>query len=82
MAKLNVKTVGFVAGMVWGGGVFLLGVLAMVFNFGTRFVLILSSMYIGYKITILGSIIGGLWGFVDACIGGVAVAWFYNKFAK
>jgi len=31
---------------------------------------------------ILGSIIVGIWGFLDAEIGGVVLAWLYNKIAK
>ena len=43
---------------------------------------VMSTLYIGYKATILGSVIGGVWGFFDAGIGGLVVAWLYNKLAK
>lgn len=54
----------------------------MLFNWGTAFVELLSSLYIGYKATFLGSIIGATWGFIDAGIGGAIVGWLYNKLAK
>ena len=40
------------------------------------------TLYIGYKPTVLGSVLGGIWGFFDAGIGGVVVAWLYNMLAK
>jgi len=42
----------------------------------------MASVYLGYTPTVLGSIIGGIWGFVDAGIGGLLLAWLYNKFLK
>ena len=82
MAKLNVKAFGLAVGIVWSVGMFVLGIIAMAFGWGGKFVEILSSLYIGYKATFLGSIIGAVWGFIDAGIGGIIVAWLYNKFAK
>jgi len=82
MAKLNVKAFGLAVGIVWGVGMFVLGIIAMAFGWGDRFIEILSSLYIGYKATFLGSIVGAVWGFIDAGIGGIIVAWLYNKFAK
>ncbi|NQU18563.1 bacteriophage holin [bacterium] len=82
MAKLNVKAFGLAVGIVWGVGMFVLGIIAMAFGWGDRFIEILSSLYIGYKATFLGSIVGAIWGFIDAGIGGIIVAWLYNKFAK
>ncbi|MDD5618766.1 MAG: bacteriophage holin [Candidatus Omnitrophica bacterium] len=82
MGKLNAKALGLSLGIVWSAGVFIMGVASMAFNWGTKFVEIFSSMYIGYNSTLTGSVIGAVWGFVDAGIGGVLVAWLYNKFAK
>jgi len=59
-----------------------MGLMAMYFKWGTEFVAPMSSLYIGYKATWPGSIIGFFWGFVDAGIGGVLIAWLYNKFSK
>jgi hypothetical protein len=82
MVKLNVKAFGLALGIVWAVVVFLLGVLAMLFSWGAAWVELLSSIYIGYKMTLLGSVIGAIWGFIDAFIGGIIVAWLYNKLAK
>lgn len=77
---LDVKAFGLAAGIMWGAGVFLLGLLAMATGFAAPMVAGLGSGYLGYDATVAGSIIGGIWGFVDAGIGGVVFAWLYNSF--
>jgi len=37
---------------------------------------------VGYSATIVGILIGAVWGFIDAFIGGVVLAWLYNKLLK
>ena len=37
---------------------------------------------IGYSFTLLGSVIGTAWSFVDWGIAGVIFAWLYNKINK
>ena len=61
---------------------FLLGLIAMWWDWGTAIVTTMSSLYIGYDATFLGSIIGAIWAFVDGFIAGVVIAWVYNKFQK
>ena len=82
MAKLDIKAFGVSFGIVWGLGIFMLGLLAALLGQATGMVDILSSVYLGYEATITGSLIGGAWGFVDAAVGGVILAWLYNKLAK
>ena len=82
MAKLDVKALGLALGIIWGIAMFIMGIVAMFFNYGDGFVTALGSLYIGYKVTILGSVFGALWGFIDAGIAGVIIAWLYNKFSR
>lgn len=82
MAKLDAKAFALAVGILWSAGAFILGIASMMFNWGTSWLDLLSSCYIGYKPTLLGSIIGALWAFIDAGIGALIVAWLYNKFAK
>jgi len=82
MAKLDVRALGLTLGIVWGACMFILGLLNMWLGWGAQFETCMSTIYLGYKPTLLGSIIGGIWGFVDAGIGGLAVGWLYNKFAR
>lgn len=82
MAKLDARALGLSLGVLWGLSVVFMGLAAMACSWAARFVHLLSSLYIGYDATITGSLIGGVWGFVDAAIAGVLIAWLYNKFAK
>ncbi len=79
MNKLNPKAFGLAFGILWGGGVLLMGLLALVCSWAQPFVDVLSAMYVGYATSIVGSLIGAIWGFADAFIGGFVFAWLYNK---
>jgi len=80
--KLNVTAFGIALGLVWGGATLSLGIVDIFTTWGDGWGMLMSSMYIGYAPTPLGSIIGGIWGFCDGGIGGVTIAWLYNKFAN
>ncbi len=82
MQKINVKAMGLSFGVVWGFAIFLTAILAMLFNIGTNFITIFADFYFGYDATLLGSIVGAFWGFIDGFIGGILLAWLYNKFAR
>lgn len=82
MGKIDVKAFGIACGIVWGAAMFMLGLMNMCMDWGGALEEVMSTLYIGYKATILGSVIGGVWGFFDAGIGGLVVAWLYNKLAK
>jgi len=79
MAKINVKAFGLALGLTWGFAMFLLGVADIFTSWGDGWGALMSTIYIGYSPTLIGSLIGGIWGFCDAGIGGVVVAWLYNK---
>ena len=78
--SLSVLRFGLAVGTVWGLGVLLLGLLAMLSGWAVEIVRLISSGYLGYGATLLGSFIGALWAFVDGFIGGVLLAYFYNLF--
>ena len=82
MNKLNPKAFGLAFGILWGGGVLLMGLLALACSWAQPFVNVLSIMYVGYSASIVGILIGTAWGFVDAFIGGAVFAWLYNKLLK
>ena len=77
--KLNPKALGLACGILWGAGVLIMGLLAMVCSWAQPVVDVLSVIYLGYGASILGALIGTLWGFVDAFLGGWVLAWLYNK---
>ncbi len=82
MAKLDVRALGFALGIVWGAAMLIMGLLNMWLSWGGAFEEVMSTVYLGYKPTLLGSIIGGVWGFVDAGIAGLIIGWLYNKLAR
>ena len=41
-----------------------------------------ERIYIGYRFTPIGRIIGALWGFIDFGIAGAIFAWLYNRINK
>ena len=77
--KLSVKALALSFGIVWAAGVFLLGIMA-IRGYGANIVSALGSVYLGYKPTFVGSIIGGVWGAIDGGIAGAILAWLYNHF--
>ena len=80
--KLNVKAFGLTLGIVWAVSAFGMGISAMTSGYGAKFVEVLGTVYIGYRATFPGSLAGAVWAFFDAGIGGVIIAWLYNKLVK
>ncbi len=78
-SKLAVVTFGLAFGFIWAFGAFLLGIMAALSGWGITIVEVLSSLYIGYSPTFVGSIAGAVWGFADGFIFAALVAWLYNR---
>lgn len=76
--KICPVSLGLALGITWGVSLLIMGLLALHFTYGVPFVIAMGHLYIGYEATMIGSVIGGLFGFVDAFIGGFIVAWLYN----
>jgi len=81
--RLNPWAFGLASGLVWAFSVLAagLGSLPSAGGHWLPFVNALSTVYIGYGSSIGGSVIGALWGFIDAFIGGTILIWLYNLFA-
>jgi hypothetical protein len=79
-AALGVISFGLALGVTFGISVFLLGLASALFDWGTPVVAVLSSLYIGYSPSFVGSIAGAVWAFVDGFIAGALTAWLYNRF--
>ena len=82
MNKLNPKAMGLSFGILWAASIIFMGLLAIVCSWAQPFVDVISVMYLGYTASIIGCMIGALWGFIDAFVGGFLLAWLYNKFIK
>jgi hypothetical protein len=82
MGKINAKAFGMACGVLWGGGMLILGLIDTASTWGDAWGKVAASVYLGYTPTILGSIILGIWGFVTSAIWGFILAKLYNKFSK
>ncbi|MCH7568614.1 MAG: bacteriophage holin [Nanoarchaeota archaeon] len=78
-STLNTLNFGLALGITFGLGALFLGLTSWLFNYGTAWVELIGTVYIGYSTTLLGTIIGTIYAFVDGLIGGIVIAWFYNK---
>ncbi len=73
---------GIAGGIVWGGCMFISTFLALYFDWGRQFLEMMSGIYPGYQITLLGSIVGLVYGFFDAFIGLILLGWIYNRLTR
>ena len=80
--KLNVKAFALASGLIWGFGMFFLTWWLIILEGNTPAPCLLNRMYPGYTFTPVGSIIGLVWGFIDAGFGGLIFAWIYNLLAE
>ena len=76
-AKLSICNLGVAIGLVWGLGIFVLGLLSMA-QIGNPIIHVFGSLYIGYKATFLGCVLGFVWGFLHGFVNGALIAFFYN----
>jgi len=76
--KLNVKAFALACGLLWGFGIFFLTWWLIILEGNTPAPCFLNRMYPRYTMTPVGSVVGAVWGFIDAGIGGLVFAWLYN----
>ncbi len=81
--KIKPAYAGLAGGIVWGGAMFL-ATLISVFagGYASDFLSMMASIYPGYSITVMGSLIGLVYGFIDLFIAFFLIAWLYNLFEK
>ena len=76
--KLNVKTFALTCGLMWGVALLFITWWIILFDGASGEATLIGRVYRGYNISVLGSLIGLVWGFVDGLIGGAIFAWLYN----
>jgi len=77
LPKLNPWAFSGAVMITWFIYIVLLGITSA-FGWGTQLMNSLSSIYVGYDVTLLGILIGGLWAAVDAFVFGLLIALIYN----
>jgi hypothetical protein len=82
--RLNALASGLVAGLLAGTGLFVATtwlILKGGHPLGAHLVL-LSQYFPGYRVTVLGSLVGFAWAFVTAFVAAFLGAWLYNRIAS
>jgi len=80
--KIKPLALGLSLGIVWGFALFVTTWLCYFTGYGKLLLEALAaSIYPGYSISPLGSVLGFVYGFIDLTIAGTLVGWIYNKFA-
>lgn len=79
--KINVKALATSIGAAWGLCMLFLGFAAK-YGYGILAISVMSSIYVGFKPTGTGAIVGAAWGFIDGAILGAVIAIVYNAVAK
>lgn len=78
--RLDPISFGLAIGVVAAVYIFLLGLAASVLGWGVGVAMALSSLFIGYGPTLVGSFAGAVWAFFDGFVAGALIAWLYNRF--
>ncbi len=78
--ELSLKKFSISAAIIWGTYILIIGWLATAGWGNHQMVNVISSLYIGFKPTFFGSIIGCLWGILDGLVGGYLFVNLYNRF--
>jgi hypothetical protein len=82
--KLSAKALGLTIAVLWGGAMFLIGMLCMLAPpYGVDFFVVMGSLYPGLygAGTLQEVLLGTAYGFVDGLLGGLLIAWVYNSFS-
>jgi hypothetical protein len=75
---LNPRTFGLAGGILWGLVMFVFTIIAVYTGYSEQFLNLMSSIYLGYSVSLWGSIVGLVYGFFDAFIGLYIFARLYN----
>jgi hypothetical protein len=77
--KLDVRAFSLTCALVWGLGLFALTWWIIAFEGYSAEPTFIGSIYRGYTITPMGSVIGLIWALPDGFIGGAIFSWLYNR---
>ena len=79
---MKVMRVAVAGGIVWGATIFLTTLLNLYLGYGTVFLNWVASIYPGYSISLVGSVIGLVYGFLDVFVGVYIITWVYKQVGK
>lgn len=78
--RLSLKALAIALGLVWGAGVFLVGVAHLLWpGYGGAFLDLIASLYPGYHVGGFATVVvGTLYAALDGAVGGIIIASLYN----
>ncbi len=77
--KIDAVKFGIAFGIIYALVFFLFGILGAVFGWGTEVTDLIGELYVGFGPTLLGALIGALWGFPAGFVFFALAAWIYNR---
>ena len=79
--KLDIRAFAVTCAIVWGLGLLIATWWIIALDGSSDRATFLGSIYRGYTITPVGSLIGLFWALVDGLVAGAIFAWLYNMLA-
>lgn len=79
-SKLNPTKLGFAAGILWGLTLFVMTWISMYTGWAMFWLSMWMDVYPGYDLSITGTFIGLVYGFIDAFVALFIFGWLYNLF--
>jgi len=82
--RLSMKAMAITSGLLWGGGVLLVGLAHLARpSYGRRFLNGISSVYPGFHgaRNVRDVLVGSGYALVDGAVGGLVFAWLYDRVA-
>ena len=76
---LNKKAFALSSGIVSGAAFLVITLIFIIFGHEGNQLNKLHSLFIGYRVSWPGALLGLVWGFVYGVIGGWIFAWLYNR---
>ncbi|HLJ58139.1 MAG TPA: bacteriophage holin [bacterium] len=81
MMTFKASRFGLAGGILWGAAMLVVTLISVPTGYAGAFLKAMESVYPGYHVSLLGSIVGLVYGFVDAFIGFSLFAWLYTRLA-
>lgn len=78
----HVQKVALAGGIIWSLTIFLTTLASVYWGYGTDFLKVWQSVYPGFTISLGGSLVGLVYGFLDMYVGIYIISWVYRLVSK
>lgn len=80
--KWDTKRVALAGGIFWAAALFLTTLISVWTGLFADFLKVIASIYPGFSISYMGSVIGIVYGFLDVFIGVYIFVWIYKRLGR